>query len=106
MKKSVQENINCIVKDVANEIMQKYYQGKYYSMGQLRNCKAEVLAFEDYYVLRSYNTIVAAVSRNSGNVYDFLRLVYGYTATSAQHIAKFKNDYARNAVCNHVYRDI
>lgn len=106
MKKVVQENINDICKNVANEIMKDYYQGKYYEIGKLRNCQATVLRFKDYYVLKSYKTIVAAVSILSGNSFDFLRLVYGYTATSAQHISKFKQDYARNAVCNHVYRDI
>lgn len=106
MKKAIQENENAIVQDVCNEIMHKYYQGKYYTIGQLRSCNAQVLNFEDYYVLKSYDTLVAAVSKNSGNTFDFLRLVFGYTATSAQHISKFKRDYAKNAVCNHVYRDI
>lgn len=46
---------------------------------------------EVVYVLQSYNTIIALIS---GNVmYDFLRYVYGYTATSAQHIVKFRSDY-------------
>lgn len=106
MKKAMQENINEIVKDVANTIYHEYLQGKYYSGGRLRNCQAEVLCFSDYIVLKSYDTLVAAVSRNSGCVYDFLRLVYGYTATSAQHISKFKNDCARNAICVYTYRDI
>lgn len=64
---------------------------------RLRYCKAAVLEYYDketgevYHLLRSYNTIVAAVVGHTG--YDFLRLVYGYTATSAQHIAKFFGDY-------------
>lgn len=106
MKKAIQEKENAICANVCNEIMHKYYQGKYYVVGQLRTCNAQVLNFEDYYVLKSYNTIVAAVSKSFGNSFDFLRLVYGYTATSAQHISKFRNDYAKNAVCNYVYRDI
>ena len=43
-----------------------------------------------YTVLRSYNTVVAW--EFSGVVYDVLRIVYGYTATSAQHISKFAHD--------------
>lgn len=64
---------------------------------KLRNCTAEIV---DVYakdgrklatLLRSYKTIVAAYDgRNT--VYDFLRLVYGYTATSAQHVRKFAED--------------
>ena len=46
-----------------------------------------------YYVLRSYNTIVAAIDVSNDTLYDFLRYVYGYTSTSAQHIAKFSCDY-------------
>lgn len=76
---------------------------------RFRHCTAEVQAIRNdkgdrIYILRSYNTIVAAVLEyNStfssvGKVFlcvDMLRFVYGYTATSAQHIAKFFNDYAR-----------
>ena len=61
---------------------------------RLRTCNACVLASGNYYLLKSYNTIIAAVDAD-GNLYDFLRYVYGYTATSAQHIAKFYNDYAQ-----------
>ena len=32
-------------------------------------------------------------NRYTGICYDVLRLVYGYTSTSAQHIAKFRHDY-------------
>ena len=104
MKKEVQENINNICIEVADEIMKEYYQGKYYEIGRLRNCQAVVLNFCNYYVLKSYNIIVAAVSKSSGNSFDFLRYVYGYTVTSAQHISKFIKDYGRNAVVHHVYR--
>lgn len=40
-------------------------------------------------MLISYNTMVAFTI--NGVMYDFLRYVYGYTATSAKHIAKFRN---------------
>ena len=64
---------------------------------RLRKCNAIAYEFETekgrVYVLKSYNTIVAAVDA-SGKCYDFLRYVYGYTATSAQHISKFFHDYA------------
>ena len=40
-------------------------------------------------LLRSYNTIVAIIHKADMQLYDFSRYVYGYTATTAQHIAKF-----------------
>lgn len=60
---------------------------------QLRSCQAYVLETENYYVLKSYSTIVAFIDKESDTLYDVLRLVYGYTSTSAQHIAKFNHDY-------------
>ena len=64
---------------------------------RLRTCNAMVYAYENekgrVYILKSYNTIVAAIMPN-GVCYDFLRYVYGYTATSAQHISKFFKDSA------------
>lgn len=64
---------------------------------RLRKCNAVVYAFETetgrVYVLKSYYTLVAMIDE-AGVCYDFLRYVYGYTATSAQHISKFFKDYA------------
>lgn len=64
-----------------------------YSVKKFRNCTAEVITTENWYILRSYNTLVACINRHDGDSYDVLRYVYGYTATSAQHIRKFFNDY-------------
>ena len=44
-----------------------------------------------YTVLRSYNRIVAFYDYDTDTLYDVLRYVYGYTVTSAKHIAKFRN---------------
>ena len=60
---------------------------------RLRSCSAEVLETPSFYILRSYNTVVAVIDKHTGSTYDVLRMVYGYTSTSAQHIAKFSNDY-------------
>lgn len=62
---------------------------------RLRTCQAYVYETPSFYVLRSYNTVVAIIDKSSDICYDFLRGVYGYTSTSAQHIAKFDNDYGR-----------
>lgn len=87
-----------------------------YNTRRLRSCSAEVLDLVDdttgevlYHVLRSYNTIVAFIDPTTDTLYDVLRKVYGYTATSAQHIAKFGQDYGRGkwGCTNRVtYRDI
>ena len=67
---------------------------------RLRSCSATVFDLVDdttgevlYHVLRSYNTVVAFIDPTTDTLYDVLRKVYGYTATSAQHIAKFSKDY-------------
>ena len=74
----------------------------------LRSCKAEVLHYNtqegDVYLLKSYNTIVAYVDEN-GMKYDFLRYVYGYTATSAQHIRKFFEDYGNTFTPAFTYKN-
>lgn len=83
---------------------------------RLRSCSATVFDLVDdttgevlYHVLRSYNTIVAFIDPTTDTLYDVLRKVYGYTATSAQHISKFGQDYGRGkwGCSNRVtYRDI
>lgn len=64
-------------------------------VGRLRTCNATVYENERYIVLISYTTTVAFIDKHEERAYDILRLIYGYTSTSAQHIAKFFNDYAR-----------
>ena len=94
MKKELQKIENEIVLQEIEKIGADLEYGVQ-ATRQLRRCNADVLFTNNYYVLKSYSTIVAAIDA-CGNVYDFLRYVYGYTATSAQHIAKFRNDYSRN----------
>lgn len=60
---------------------------------RLRTCNATVENTLTHIILRSYGTIVAVIECDSGICFDVLRVVYGYTATSAQHIAKFIKDY-------------
>ena len=67
---------------------------------RLAYCRATVTAYaykgeSTIYILTSYSTPVACVIVNSGCVYgvDMIRYEYGYTATSAKHIAKFFNHY-------------
>ena len=60
---------------------------------RLRTCQAMVYETPSFYVLRSYNTVIAFIYKKTDTCYDFLRAVYGYTNTSAQHISKFDKDY-------------
>lgn len=78
------------------------------SQQKLRNCTATILEYRTVegklvYVLKSYNTIVAMVDEYGDGI-DFLRYVYGYTATSAQHIRKFFDDYCREGADIFIYR--
>lgn len=61
---------------------------------RLRSCNAYVSRIGKWFVLTSYSTIVAIIDIQTGVLYDFLRLVYGYTPTSAKHISKFAHDYS------------
>ena len=97
MKKSEQAHINAKVLAILTDINRFCVTGE---LKRLRSCSAEVAPVIDaetgellYYVLRSYNTIVAAIDVSNDTLYDFLRYVYGYTSTSAQHISKFSKDY-------------
>ena len=94
MKKSEQLSINRECLEAVERYNAYVSEGHTFTFKKpLRSCSAEVLIYDDYYVLRSYNTIVAFIDRNTDTLYDVLRWVYGYTSTSAQHIAKFRHDY-------------
>jgi len=92
MKKAIQQEINTKVESFINRFNSENHR-VYDSVKQLRSSSAMVYTYDSYYVLQSYETIVAAIDRNTGIGYDFLRKVYGYKTTSAQHICKFFKDY-------------
>lgn len=59
---------------------------------RLNSCNARIYEIKPgTFALVSYSTVVAFIADNVG--YDVLRMVYGYTATSASHIAKFFRKY-------------
>lgn len=92
MTKQEQLYVNNIV-ERAREAALKDAMANIISSKNLRKCNAIVEETKSWYILRSYNTLVAVIDKSSGICYDFLRLVYGYTATSSMHINKFKHDY-------------
>lgn len=98
-----------------NEVLEAVYryneEVKHCTIGKgnrLRTCNAYVYETPSFYVLRSYNIVVAIIEKSTRTCYDFLRLVYGYTSTSAQHISKFDKDYGSKCDCNKrlTYRDV
>lgn len=88
-----------------NEDSKRYYKGiesiLYYAFNhgkrlcKLYSCNAEIWECTGILVLVSYGTPIA-VYTDEWSLYDCLRVVYGYTATSSQHISKFKKWLAEN----------
>ena len=60
---------------------------------RLRSCQAQVIETQNYYILQSYQTYVACISKENGECANVLRKVYGYTSSSAKHIRYFQLDY-------------
>ena len=58
---------------------------------RLYYCSAWTAETEEFIILKSYRTIVAIYDKESKILYDILRVIYGYTSTSAQHISKFRH---------------
>ena len=100
MKKSEQLAINAKVLEFIESYRNNEVRCTYEPSRPLRSCSARVNYVTNsetgeilYAVLTSYNTVIAIIDYATDTLYDFLRYVYGYTATSAQHIAKFDHDY-------------
>ena len=89
-----------------NEDNKHYYRGiegiLYYvfnngkKLCKLYSCKAEIRECMGMLVLVSYGTPIALFTADDGALYDCLRVVYGYTATSSKHISKFEKWLAEN----------
>ena len=89
-----------------NEDAKSYYEGSesilYYAFNngkkrcKLYSCNAEIWEYMGILALVSYGTPIALFTADDGTLYDCLRVVYGYTATSSQHIAKFRKWLAEN----------
>lgn len=60
---------------------------------RLRSCQAQVIETKNYYILQSYSTYVAVISKGTGECADVLRKVYGFTRSSAKQIAYFRSNY-------------
>jgi len=101
MKKSEQIEINTLCEQMEQKIKGCY---SYNEGVRLRSCNARVITEGCYYILISYSAIVAIIDTTTDTLYDILRLEYGYTSTSAQHISKFSKDYGLGKWgCEHRY---
>lgn len=95
MKKQEQLQINDMVKYIYSDCTTNI---DHYGVGgveRLRYCSAYTATTKGYDLLYSYGTLIACYDHETEKVYDFLRMVYGYTATSAQHINKFSQDFGK-----------
>lgn len=92
-KRENQALCNAICIEVYEDAMKELVYN--YGFKRLRKSSAVVFETENYYILKSYRTIIAVIAKATDTLYDVLRYVYGYTATSAQHISKFEQDYCR-----------
>ena len=113
MKKTEQKVINVRVLGTYFTCKEEIQTLRAYQSGErLRHCTATVIRGNNGWFLKSYHTIVAYIpfkpvvhplygNIESGVCFDFLRYVYGYTATSAQHIAKFAHDYGNGKVLSY-----
>ena len=103
VKKQEQEVINYVSKNLYDMAMNEacddygfmnpeiWHRGK-----RLNKCNARVYETENFYILESYSTIVAVIEKATDIFADVLRMVYGYTSTSCQHIAKFRRAYGKD----------
>ena len=105
MKKAQQVVINDYVLKNYSKMMEGFREN-WYSSVRLRSCQACVYETENFFVLKSYDTIVAFIDKNTQQKFDILRYVYGYTSTSAKHIAKFFSDYGDFRVSTYTYREV
>lgn len=104
-KREIQKQENIIVENAWSKAKKVWNNSttRLYKFERLGYCQAKTHQTRGYTFLISYNTIVAFID-DSGNLFDVLRLVYGYTATSTMHISKFRNKF--NHVSEHTWREV
>ena len=104
MKKETQLAINKQVKDFWKSLQFDLDYHGHTPRKPFRKCTATVCeTLSGIKLLYSYHTLVAAIDLD-GRCWDFLRMVYGYTATSNQHICKFCKDYG--AIIRYSYKPV
>ena len=88
------EDAKLYCRDIERILHYAFNHGK--RVCKLYYCNAEIWECTGMLVLVSYVTPVALFTADDGKLYDCLRVVYGYTATSSQHISKLKKWLSEN----------
>ena len=104
-KKEMQKYENMLVENAWSKA-KKVWLNAHKRQGEFERlyyCQAKTYQTRGYSFLISYNTIVAFID-DTGNMFDVLRLVYGYTATSTMHIARFRKKFCH--VSEHTWREV
>lgn len=92
-KSDLQKAENSLAVYIFNDAMKQLNTAKD-KYKRLRHCEAYVYETKDYYVLKSYNTFIAAIDKQSQALTDVLAREYGKrTSSSTQQINKFVHDY-------------
>ena len=107
-KQYLQDLENSVAYGIFACAKEEFRNESYHVSNRLRTCQAVVYSTDNFYLLKSYETFIAAIEKSTRRIADVLRGEYYYTATSAQHIAKFIHDYTPYPWNNqrYTYRDI
>lgn len=102
MTRKEQYYINLEAEKIWKQASEDYYSEDFGNIPckRLRSCNALVYETSNFYILRSYDTMVAAIDKRNNYCCDMLRKEYKFTRTSAMHIAKFIRDYTPYEVWN------
>lgn len=92
---AINQRVLKVMRDSMNDVESTYKNGVVY-WAPLNHCQAgyTYTISGNYIALKSYSTVVAAIDCRDGICYDFSRWVYGYTATTTQHIYKLANKFS------------
>lgn len=104
-KRESQKHENIVVENAWSKAKKVWANAakELYEFERFNYCQAKTYQTRGYSFLISYNTIVAFID-DSVNMFDVLRLVYGYIATLATHIARFRNKFSH--VSEHTWREV
>ena len=74
MKKEEQRIINATILTEWEKAKQELACSSEYAVNRLRSCTAEVLTTERYHFLRSYNTIIAFIDKNTDTCLSLIHI--------------------------------
>lgn len=102
MNKVLQRRVNTNSVKIFNTAMREYYaeqckNGTVTKGKRLRSCSARVYETENFFLLQSYSTMIAAIRKRDWVCVNVMRHEYDFSdctgATSTQHFYKFVKDY-------------